>query len=106
MTSIRVAVLVTCHNRKPKTLGSLAALYGQQLEEGVQLDVFLVDDGSSDGTSEAVAVRFPAVHITRGSGDLYWVGGMRAAYEAASRADYDYHLWLNDDTILYPTAIN
>jgi GT2 family glycosyltransferase len=107
MTTVRIAVLMTAHNRKPKTLGSLAALYDQRLEPGVELDVFLVDDGSSDGTSEAVAARFPAVRLVRGSGDLYWVGGMRAAYvaAAASHTEYEYHLWLNDDTVLYPTAI-
>src|SRR5262249_17236208 len=40
-----------------------------------------------------------------GSGNLYYVGGMRAAYDAATKRPHDHHLWLNDDTVLYPNAI-
>src|SRR5512146_41454 len=50
---LRVAVLMTCHNRKDATIHSLHGLKAQQ-DAGASMELFLVDDGSSDGTSDAV----------------------------------------------------
>jgi GT2 family glycosyltransferase len=101
-----IAILLTCHNRKTKTLSCLAALFDCVLLDGYKLDVFLVDDGSTDGTSEAIKERFPQVNIIQGNGNLFWNRGMYLAWETASKAyDYDYYLWLNDDTYLYQNAI-
>jgi len=97
-----IAVLMTCFNRKDKTLKSLESLFGQNIE----VDVFLVDDGCTDGTKEAVADRFPQVNIIQGTGNLFWNRGMRSAWETATRTkDYDYYLWLNDDTYLFKNAL-
>lgn len=102
---MRIAALITCHNRKEKTLACLNELYKNTLPEGYSLDGFLVDDGSTDCTEQAVHQRYPQVNIIRGDGSLYWNGGMRVAFAAAIEKDFDYYLWLNDDTLLYPTAI-
>jgi GT2 family glycosyltransferase len=68
--------------------------------------VFLVDDGSNDGTSRAVMSQFPAVKIIQGTGDLFWNRGMHLAWKTASdHKDFDYYLWLNDDTILFENAL-
>jgi len=101
----RLAVLVTSYNRKDKTTECLRALYDQDLAPDIDLAVYLVDDASTDGTSEAVRSQFPAVHIIAGSGSLYWCGGMRLAWQQACHERYDYFLWLNDDTLLRPGAI-
>lgn len=108
MTTIpTIAVLLTCHNRKDKTLKCLDALYLQQgLEIDYEIEVFLVDDGSTDGTAEAIKAQFPKVNIIPGDGNLYWNRGMHKAWEtAANTKDFDYYLWLNDDTFLYSTAV-
>jgi GT2 family glycosyltransferase len=102
---MRIATLITCHNRKAKTLACLDALFQNGLPEGYSLEVFLVDDGSTDGTEQAVRERYPRVNIIMGDGNLYWNGGMRVAFAAAMERGFDYYLWLNDDTLLYPTAI-
>lgn len=102
----RIATLFTCHNRKAKTLACLEALFQNLLPEGYTLDVFLVDDGSADGTEQAVRGHYPQVNIIKGDGSLYWNGGMRVAFAAAMGKGFDYYLWLNDDTLLYPTALN
>ncbi|MEQ8468167.1 glycosyltransferase family 2 protein [Coleofasciculus sp. E1-EBD-02] len=106
MTRDRTAVLMTCHNRKPKTLSCLAALFNQILPREVKLDVYLVDDGSTDGTAQAVLQAYPHVKILPGNGNLYWNRGMRKAFAEAMKYDYDYYLWLNDDTLLYPDALS
>lgn len=101
----RIAVLMTCHNRRDTTLRCLRALYDQALPEGVRFEVYLVDDGCTDGTGDAVREQFSAVRVLQGDGNLYWCGGMRFAWAEAMKEDYDAYLWLNDDTTLLPGAI-
>ncbi|WP_340643434.1 glycosyltransferase family 2 protein [Phormidium pseudopriestleyi] len=100
-----IAAIATCHNRKDKTLASLDALFKQKLSDDVQLDVYLVDDGSIDGTTEAVLQTYPQVKMISGDGSLFWNGGMRVAFGEALKAYPDYYLWFNDDTDLYPNAV-
>lgn len=105
MATLRIAALLTCHNRQKKTLASLDALLGQSMLDGITIKAYLLDDGSTDGTAEAVRARHPQVEILRGDGSLFWNGGMRCAFAKALERDYDYYLWLNDDTLLYPGAL-
>ena len=105
MNISRIAVILTCFNRKPKTLACLAALEQQEGQQSIQLDVYLVDDGSTDGTREAVQTAHPNVKIIPGTGGLFWNGGMRLGFAQAIAVGYDYYLWLNDDTLLYPHAV-
>ena len=70
--------------------------------EDLQIDVFLTDDGCTDGTAEAVESLFPSVHILEGSGELFWNRGMLMAWKAATETrNYDAYIWLNDDTYVY-----
>ena len=102
----RIAVLLTCFNRKEKTLACLRALYSCILQKDYELNVFLVDDCSTDGTANAVLQDYSKVNIIKGTGSLYWNRGMYLAWTTAiSKGDYDFYLWLNDDTLLYENAI-
>lgn len=80
-------------------------MFDQRLPDGVTVQAYLLDDGSTDGTSEAVKTRYPQVHLLQGDGFLFWNRGMRRAFAAALEGGYDYYLWLNDDTLLYPEAL-
>ena len=102
---IVIAVLITCHNRRAITLATLAALFNQKNQAQIALDVYLVDDRSTDGTADAVREHYSQVKILQGTGNLFWNGGMRLAFAEAVQRNYDYYLWLNDDTILYPNAL-
>ena len=96
------AVLLTVFNRKDKTLQCLSRLFDQLPVEDLQIDVFLTDDGCTDGTAEAVESLFPSVHILEGSGELFWNRGMLMAWKAATETrNYDAYIWLNDDTYVY-----
>jgi GT2 family glycosyltransferase/glycosyltransferase involved in cell wall biosynthesis len=99
-----IAALLTCHNRREHTLACLASLRVAAVP-GITVDVHLVDDGSTDGTAEAVAAAYPEVEINRGSGDLFWGLGMRFAFTRAMPTHPDYLLWLNDDVVLDPDAL-
>jgi GT2 family glycosyltransferase len=100
-----LAVLMTCHNRRAHTLACLGSLFAQDVDVG--LDVYLVDDGSTDGTAPAVRREFPAVRLLPGTGALYWSGGLRRAYAALGDrgGDPDFVLWLNDDVVLDGSAL-
>jgi GT2 family glycosyltransferase len=102
-----IAVLLTCHNRRDKTIECLTALFNNILPENILMNVYLVDDGSIDGTSAAVSIKFPDVNLILGSGNLFWNRGMYLAWETATkRKNYDFYLWLNDDTLLIRDALS
>lgn len=103
--NLTIAVLLTCFNRQEKTLACLQALFAQILPENINLTVYLVDDGSTDGTREAITKTYPQVKLFYGDGNLYWNGGMRWAFNEAIKDNPDFYLWLNDDTLLYPEAL-
>lgn len=105
-TGARLAVILTCFNRKQKTLDCLNALISSTGLEDVKVSAVLVDDGSTDGTAEAVRASFPWVQVVVSNGDLFWCRGMHMAFEIALHEDHDYYLWLNDDTMLHPDAVS
>lgn len=102
----KIAILITSHNRREKTLACLKALYNCTLPGDIIYVTYLVDDGSLDGTGPAVKNAFPEVNVIQGNGKLFWAGGMRLAWKEALKNDFDGYLLLNDDTILYPSAIS
>lgn len=112
----RIATIITVHNRKQKTLSCLNHLYlaldayNTQEAKTITLAVFLTDDGCTDGTAEAIKEHFPDrdIHILQGSGDLFWAGGMRVAWQAAidHGNDWDFFLLLNDDTTVYDNVFD
>lgn len=101
-----VAVLLTVFNRRDKTLECLKRLYAQLPINGYRFDTYLTNDGSTDGTPEAIREHYPQVRIIDGDGTLFWNRGMHAAWEVAAEGAYDYYLWLNDDTFIYDYALS
>ncbi len=98
-----VAVLITCHNRKDTTLACLERLFSIRRD----VDVYCVDDNSTDGTADAVLEEYPQVSLIHGDGNLFWSRGMRIAWIEASRSkDYDFYFWLNDDLLLYDDSFD
>lgn len=108
MRGVRIAVLMTCYNRVETTLRCLRNLFSQRVD--AEIEVWLVDDGSTDGTGARVRDEFPRVNVIKGDGKLYWCKGMRLAWETALGGEYtkagiDAWLWLNDDVELEEGAL-
>lgn len=101
-----VTALLTCFNRRDQTQACLRHLFAQALPPDITVSAVIVDDGSSDGTSEAVKSEFPKTSLLRGDGLLYWCGGMRMAWKHAALGNPDYYLLLNDDTLLNESAVH
>jgi len=100
-----IAVCLTCYNRRETTLRCLRSLKRARLPENFSLKVYLTDDASPDGTAEAVRHNFPDTVLLRGSGNLYWGGGMRLAFGAAMAAGHDFYIMVNDDVEFFPEAV-
>lgn len=103
----RIAIIITVFNRKDKTLQCLKNIEDQTIQSNkdCKVDIFLTNDGCTDGTPEAIREQFPYVNIVEGDGTLFWNRGMYTAWQEAAKGDYDFYLWLNDDTYLKNNAI-
>ena len=53
----------------------LSRLFDQLPVEDLQIDVFLTDDGCTDGTAEAVENLFPSVQILKGMVICFGIAG-------------------------------
>jgi GT2 family glycosyltransferase len=93
----RVAVVVLCWNGCSDTLACLESLERVDWE---RLTTIVVDNGSTDGTSEAVLERFPEVVIMRSEENLGFAEGNNVGLRAAFAAGADYALILNNDTVV------
>ncbi|MFE9696407.1 glycosyltransferase family 2 protein [Streptomyces sp. NPDC006270] len=122
MHSVHLAVLMTSHDRRARTLSALRALEEQRgLTSGTTLGVHLVDMGSTDGTPEAVRRRHPAVEVMSvgadvprnqalriasrnsrsgggGGGSLGWAAG-------GPSHPWTHQLWLDDGVELFPDSL-
>ena len=100
---------MTVYNRKEVTLQGLRSLYNaiEVLGGDNSFDIYMTNDGCTDGTCEAVHKEFSDIHIIQGDGSLYWSGGMRKAWQTAIECniEYDCFLWFNDDADLYDDAL-
>lgn len=91
---LRVAVIIPTHNRWAAADRALSSL----TRDGYPWkSIFLVDDGSSDGTAKLCRERYPEVTILSGNGDLWWSGAINLGLAAALRGEFELVLWLNDD---------
>ena len=88
-------MVIPVHNRRETTLGCLRHL--RTTGALAWLNVCVVDDGSSDGTSAAIQAEFPCVTVLRGDGQLWWAGAICLGMRHALGAGAATVLWLNDD---------
>ncbi len=103
---VYITAILACRNRRNQTLACLDSLFRQDLgSQDVRLAAVVVDDGSCDGTADAISERFPAVELLRGDGRLFWANAMAMAESAAITSRPDYLLWLNDDVVLDADAV-
>ncbi len=94
----RIEIVFPCHNRRKITLQCLKSI-SRLNAEALDIHTIVVDDGSSDGTSDAVKRAFPDVEIVQGDGNLWFTEGTNVGVRAALKHSPDYVLMINDDQV-------
>ena len=98
MDKENVYIIIPVHNRKAITLQCLDTL--EKNGDRDKYHVIVVDDGSTDGTSEAIKSLYPDVEILAGDGNLWWTGAIKKGMEYAYEHGAEYLIWLNDDCLV------
>lgn len=99
-----VFVVIPVHNRLAHTISCLESLLVQTHSP---LKLVVIDDGSTDGTHQAIRERYPGVVVLKGDGSLWWTGatnmGVRWVLQRCRPCDY--LLTLNNDTTVRPDYV-
>lgn len=90
----RVVAVIPIHNGSDETLALLQSI---AVSDTPNLEIIIVDDGSTDGSVAAIAERFPAVTILAGNGELWWAGATNLGIREALRRGANYILTINND---------
>ena len=71
------------------------------------IEVVMCDDGSTDGTAEAVQAAYPKVKVVQGTGNLWWTGGINRCIQHVLGASGpgDYVLTINNDVVVDPDYV-
>jgi GT2 family glycosyltransferase len=98
-----VAVIILTMNQRDKTLQCLSSL---RAVKRPHFQIVLWDNGSSDGTAEAVRAAFPEVLVHYHSSNLGVASGRNAAAKLAIETfDSSYLLFLDNDMIVTPNFL-
>ena len=98
---IALTIIISCYNTRELVRDCLSSIYQNPPEEGYE--IILVDDASSDGTSQMVRDTFPEVRLLRNKiNQHYGYSNNRALDHARGR----FVLLLNNDTIVLPCALD
>lgn len=93
-----IAVIIPTFNRKAAVLSILRDL-GNQVTNHI-LQVYLVVDGSTDGTIDEVRNTYKRTEIVETDGDFWYTKSINLGFDTASKKGYDFYLTLNDDCVL------
>lgn len=97
----RVRAVVVTWNGADLLRESLPSLLDQDLADG-ELDVVVVDNGSSDGTLAMLAAEFPTVRVVASQVNLGFAGGAELGLRDL---DAEYAVLLNNDARFEPDAV-
>lgn len=91
-----IYIVIPIHNRRHETLACLRSIAKQSY---TRWRVVIYDDGSTDGSSEAISQRFPKVDIIKGDGTSWWTRSVNAglAKILVKANANDYVFVLNND---------
>ncbi|MFN0277730.1 MAG: glycosyltransferase family 2 protein [Pyrinomonadaceae bacterium] len=97
---IKTALVIPVHNRRETTLQGLRSL-SRIDKSGLDVRIFVVDDGSTDGTSDAIRGKFPEVEIIQGDGTLHYAAGTNRGIETALKWNPEFIVIMNDDAVFH-----
>ncbi len=93
-TNPSVYIVTPIFNSKSHTLEFLKTVFQNDYTNFV---VVIVDDGSTDGSEEAIKKLYPQTIVLKGTGDLWWSRSTNKGVEYALSHGADYILTVNND---------
>ncbi len=102
MDSARVLVIVVHWNAFELSERCLLSLSAQSHPA---VDLLVIDNGSTDGSGDALAARFPAVEILRLPENRLYAGGANRGLRRALARGYDHAVIMNNDTEAEPDLV-
>ena len=98
---MKIAVLLTTYKRKNETEQCLKAL----ARLNFKLDIF-ISDSNSRNEIEKLLLSYKNIYFDNVGDDIFWNRGMNISWaKAFTKDDYDFYLWLNNDTYLYEDSL-
>ena len=99
-----IAVVVT-HNRKELLKECIQAIMDQ--ETGSQLDILIIDNGSTDGTQDSIRpfLKDERIRYVNTGANLGGAGGFERGVREAAKGSYDFLWMMDDDTIPSKSAL-
>lgn len=94
-----IYIITAVHNRRAITESFIDQLLKQTYKVFV---LIIVDDGSTDGTSEMIKSKINDAVIIRGNGNLWWGGALHKAYKwIKQNALTDAYVMIANDDIFF-----
>jgi GT2 family glycosyltransferase len=98
----RVLGIVLNYNGRDLTLATLASL---SAVGDPRLELLVVDNGSTDGSDDAVAERFPGVRRLRTEANLGISGGLNLGFRVGLEESFDFLMPMNNDIEVAPDLL-
>ena len=98
----KICAVIPTYNRLNFTVGCVNSLRKQTVNG---FEIVVVDNGSTDGTSEVIPKSFPEVPLLKGHDNLWWSGAVNLGIKYALKKDFEYIILLNNDTEVTPDYI-
>lgn len=96
----KISIIIPVHNGLNHTSSCLKGIFSMisTIDQPERVIVIVIDDGSSDGTSDWITNNYPQTVLLKGDGSLWWSGAVNMGSRyAINELDTDFVLWWNND---------
>ena len=103
----RLAIITSCYNRKDRSVRCVNSLIkAAQKVPDIDLTFYVWDDGSTDGTADALRAISERVQVYVGPGDYFWSKSMHEVMKEAVKNNHDLYLMVNDDVEFFEDSLS